>query len=194
MMVHDMMCLYMPLQIPPLTDTVPFPGHKLLLVCVGNLGDMRLLWVFGLKIHESKTVLPCLQAAFDDLRSLTRSSRPPILGLHSWFVPVYINNVPVYINNGSDRPSTQVMILQKRWVSWKTGEHHQNSSDCTPRTCSACTQVLVICLQMGGGFSQLSSCRPHSWQVSSIVWTCGCESQATQKTTVVEDRGTTGSA
>ena len=54
-----------------------------LLVCVWCLGDMRLVWASRVENRQSATVLPCLQSSFEDLRSLTRGSRPPILRLHS---------------------------------------------------------------------------------------------------------------
>ena len=44
---------------------------------------MRLVWAFGIENRQATTVLPCLHAAFEDLRSLTGGSRPPILRLHS---------------------------------------------------------------------------------------------------------------
>ena len=44
---------------------------------------MRLVWAFGIENRQAATVLPCIQAAFEDLRSLTGGSRPPILRLHS---------------------------------------------------------------------------------------------------------------
>ena len=48
-----------------------------------GLGDMRLVWAFGVENRQSSTVSPCLQSSFEDLRSLTRGSRPHILRLHS---------------------------------------------------------------------------------------------------------------
>ena len=45
-----------------------------LLVSVWSLGHMRLIWAFGVE---------SLQSCFEDLRTLTGGSRPPILRLHS---------------------------------------------------------------------------------------------------------------
>ena len=57
--------------------------RQYLLACVWSLGDMRLVWAFGIENRQAITVLPCIQAAFEDLRSLTGGSRPPILRLRS---------------------------------------------------------------------------------------------------------------
>ena len=65
----------------------PYPHRanvaQYLVVCVWSLADMRLVWAFGIEHRQSFTVLPCLQAASEDLRSLTGGSRPPFLQLHS---------------------------------------------------------------------------------------------------------------
>ena len=37
---------------------------------------MRLVWACGIENRQAATVLPCLQASFEDLRSLTGGSRP----------------------------------------------------------------------------------------------------------------------
>ena len=50
-----------------------------LLVCVWSLGHMRLVWAFGVESRQASVVLPCLQSSFEDLRSLTRGSRPPMI-------------------------------------------------------------------------------------------------------------------
>ena len=54
-----------------------------LLVCVWSLGDMRLVWAYGIESRQSTAILPCIQASFADLRSLTGGSRPLVLRLHS---------------------------------------------------------------------------------------------------------------
>ena len=54
-----------------------------LLVCLWSLGDMRLVWAFGIENRQATTALPCLKASSEELRSLTGGSRPPILRLHS---------------------------------------------------------------------------------------------------------------
>ena len=54
-----------------------------LLAYVWSLGDMRLVWAYGIEIRQATVVLPCLQASFEDLRALTGGSRPPILRLDS---------------------------------------------------------------------------------------------------------------
>ena len=57
-----------------------------LLVCVWSLVDithMRLVWALGIENRQANAVLPCIQAAFEDLRPLTGGSRPPVLRLHS---------------------------------------------------------------------------------------------------------------
>ena len=44
---------------------------------------MRLVWAYGIENRQVTTVLPCLQASFEDVRGFTGGSRPPILRLHS---------------------------------------------------------------------------------------------------------------
>ena len=45
-----------------------------LLVCVWSLGDVRVVWAYGIENRQATTVLPCLQASFEDLRALTGGS------------------------------------------------------------------------------------------------------------------------
>ena len=64
----------------PQSHRVNAAQYLLVCVCV-EFGD--LVWAFGIENRRSTTVLPCLQSAFEDARSLAGGSRPPILRLHS---------------------------------------------------------------------------------------------------------------
>ena len=46
---------------------------------------MRLVWAYGIESRQSTVVLvlSCIQVSFEDLRSLTGGSRPPVLRLES---------------------------------------------------------------------------------------------------------------
>ena len=91
--------------------------------CVWSLGDTRLAWAFGVENRQATTVLPCIQAAFEDLRSLTGGSRPAILRLHSdktkeFLSPVikaYLlqQGVRQTVNSGCDPAGNG---LAERWI------------------------------------------------------------------------------
>ena len=64
----------------------PYPHRanaaQYLLGCVWSLGDMILVWAYGIESRQANVMLPCLQISSEDLRALTGGSRPPILRLH----------------------------------------------------------------------------------------------------------------
>ena len=85
------------------------------LVCVWGLGDMRLVWVYGIENRQATTVLPCAQASFEDLRALTGGSRVLNQDPPSYvFTPTKLksslplSSEPTSLDNECDKLSTQV--------------------------------------------------------------------------------------
>ena len=103
----------------------PHPHHvnaaQCLLVCVLSLAHIRLVWAYGIESRQLTVVLPCTQASFEDLRSLTGSSRPPVLRLRSdkgreFLSPVIRTYLPKQgvrqtVNSGYDSQR-----LAERWI------------------------------------------------------------------------------
>ena len=97
-----------------------------LLVCVWSLGDMRLVWAYGIESRQSTVVLHCVQASFEDLRSLTGGSRPLVFRLHSdkareFLSPVnrtYMSQQGVRqtVNSGYRGYDPQGNGLAERWI------------------------------------------------------------------------------
>ena len=93
-----------------------------LLVCVWNLGDMRLVWAFGIENRQSTTVLPCLQSAFEDLRSLTGGSSPPVLRLHSDKAKEFLSPlIMAYLSRQGVRQTMNSGIILREMDSLKVG-------------------------------------------------------------------------
>ena len=75
---------------------------------------MRLAWAYGIENRQATTVLPCLQALFEDLLALTGGSRPP----KEFLAPVirtYLSQQGVQqtVNSGYDPAGNG---LAERWV------------------------------------------------------------------------------
>ena len=116
---------------------------------------MRLVWAYGIESRHSAVVLPYVQASFEDLRSLTSGSRPPVtvLRLHSdkakEFLLSPLSFEPACPNKERCKLSTRVRPTGQR-ARRALDRNYKSESNCPSGRCQTPTGVLVLRLQVGG--------------------------------------------